>query len=308
VASWVGGPHIDGAMRNNPYIGLTVTLFLWASSFPAIKSGLDGFSPLELAAVRFLMASAVLACVAPVFGVRVPRRSDVKLILALGLAGIAAYHILLNYGEMISTSGAAAFITNIAPVFSTVLAGVLGERVRGRAWAGVFVSLGGAWLISLSLQGPFTLDLGCLLFVVAALCWSLFFVLQKPLLAYYSPLEVTCYAIWTAALWFAMFLPGAVISARSASLTATISAVYLGVLPLACGYLCWSYVLSKMPVSQAAIYTYFVPIISAVMGYAWLGERPGALFMLGAGAVLFGVALAHPSEAPLSGEASSSRA
>ena len=63
MASWVGGPHIDGAMRNNPYIGLTVTLFLWASSFPAIKSGLDGFSPLELAAffgqtetVRLLLA------------------------------------------------------------------------------------------------------------------------------------------------------------------------------------------------------------------------------------------------------------
>jgi drug/metabolite transporter (DMT)-like permease len=292
------------AMQKRPYLALTLTLVLWASSFPAIKAGLEGYSPLELAAVRFVAASAILGCVAPLIGVRIPRRSDVVLILALGLAAVAAYHVLLNYGESVSTAGAAAFITNVAPVFSTILAGVLGERVGARAWIGVLVSLGGAWLISLSLQGPLTLDVGCLLFLLAAVCWSLYFVLQKPLLAYYSPLEVTCYAIWSATILFAMFLPGAAMDARGASVTATISAIYLGLLPLAGGYLCWSYVLSKMPVSQAAIYTYFVPIISAIMSYVWLGESPSALFMLGAAAVLFGVALAHPSETSISREAS----
>jgi drug/metabolite transporter (DMT)-like permease len=170
-------------MRKTPYLALTVTLVLWASSFPAIKAALSGYSPLELAAVRFLTASATLACVAPLLGVRVPRRSDALLILALGLAAVGAYHVLLNYGEMISTAGAAAFITNLAPIFSTILAGALGEHVRRRAWVGVLVSLGGASLISLATQGPLALDVGCVLFLLAAGCWSLFFVLQKPLLA-----------------------------------------------------------------------------------------------------------------------------
>src|SRR5262245_2263938 len=292
-------------MQKKPYLALILTLVLWASSFPAIKAGLEGYSPLELAAVRFLAASVIFACIAPLIGVRVPRPSDAGLIAALGLAAVAAYHMLLNYGESISTAGAAAFITNVAPGSSTILAGALGERVGARAWVGVLMSLGGAWLISLSLQGPFRLDVGCLLFLLAAVCWSLYFVLQKPLLARYSPLEVTCYAIWTATIPFAVFLPGAAMDARDASLTATICAVYLGVLPLAGGYLSWSYVLSKMPVSRAAIYTYFVPIISAVMSYVWLGESPSALFMLGAAAVLFGVALGHPLETSMSREASS---
>jgi drug/metabolite transporter (DMT)-like permease len=294
-------------MRKTPYLALTVTLVLWASSFPAIKAALSGYSPLELAAVRFLTASATLACVAPLLGVRVPRRSDALLILALGLAAVGAYHVLLNYGEMISTAGAAAFITNLAPIFSTILAGALGEHVRRRAWVGVLVSLGGASLISLATQGPLALDVGCVLFLLAAGCWSLFFVLQKPLLAHYSPLEVTCYAIWSAALPFTVFLPGAATAALNADLTATICAVYLGILPTSCGYLCWSYVLSRIPVSQAAIYTYLVPVISAAMSYVWLGEHPSTLFVLGAGVVLLGVALAHPSELAMPAKASSSQ-
>jgi drug/metabolite transporter (DMT)-like permease len=60
-------------------------------------------------------------------------------------------------------------------------------------------------------------------------------------------------------------------------------------------------------VSQAAIYTYLVPVISAAMSYVWLGEHPSTLFVLGAGVVLLGVALAHPSELAMPAKASSSQ-
>ena len=170
-------------MRTAPYLAIAATLILWASSFPAIKAGLDGYSPLSLAA------------------------------LLLG----------------------------------------------------------------------------------AALCWRLFFVLQKPLLTQHSPLEVTCYAVWIGTIALALFLPDAIVELRSASLSATLSALYLGVLPTAGAYLCWAYVLATVPVSQAALYTYLVPVLSAAIAYAWLGEQPSLGFSLGAFSVLLGVVIAHRS-------------
>jgi drug/metabolite transporter (DMT)-like permease len=281
------------AMGKLPYAALTVTLVLWASSFPAIKAGLEGYSPLHLAALRFATASVALAGVAPFIGLRLPRRQDLPLVLALGLLGVAAYHVFLNYGEALATASAAAFIANVAPLFSAVMALAIGEVPARRSWFGLLTGLVGVWLISASLPGPFILNEGCLLLLAAAFCWSLFFILQKPLLKFYSPLEVTCYAVWTGTGLLALFLPGALAEAQAASLSATLWAVYLGIVPTAGAYLCWSYVLSKISVAQAATYTYLVPIISAAMSYAWLGERPSFTFSIGAAAVLLGVALAH---------------
>jgi len=195
----------------------------------------------------------------------------------------------------LATASAAGFLSNTAPLFSAVLAIAIGEKTTRRSWLALVIGLAGVWLISLSLSGGFVPTLGCLVLLLAAFCWAAFFVLQKSLLERYSPLDVTCYAVWTGTVLLAIFLPGAVMAARTASLPATLAAVYLGILPTAFAYVCWSYVLSNMPISQAAVYSYLVPVISVLMSWAWLGERPTILFCMGAGTVLVGVTLAHRS-------------
>jgi len=282
-------------MRTAPYLAIAATLILWASSFPAIKAGLDGYSPLSLAALRFAAASLVLGCAAPFLGIRLPQRRHGALVVALGLIGVAGYHILLNYGEALATASAAAFIANAAPLFTTIMAKAMGERVGRRAWLGLLAGLAGVWLIGGSFSARGFFDPGAALLLGAALCWSLFFVLQKPLLTQHSPLEVTCYAVWIGTIALALFLPDAIVELRSASLSATLSALYLGVLPTAGAYLCWAYVLATVPVSQAALYTYLVPVLSAAIAYAWLGEQPSLGFSLGAFSVLLGVVIAHRS-------------
>jgi drug/metabolite transporter (DMT)-like permease len=71
------------------YVALFVSLTLWASSFPGIKASLDGYSPVGLAAVRFLIASLALASIAPWVKVRRPRKSDLPLIGVLAFVGVA---------------------------------------------------------------------------------------------------------------------------------------------------------------------------------------------------------------------------
>ena len=58
------------------------------------------------------------------------------------------------------------------------------------------------------------MGMGTFVLLSAALCWSCFFILQKPLLTYYTPLEVTCYAVWMGTVFLSMLLPQGVEATR----------------------------------------------------------------------------------------------
>src|SRR5215470_17984963 len=135
--------------KTHVHIALFSSLILWASSFPGIQAGLGGYSPFQLAALRFAVASLLLAGLAPWLKVRRPRTKDLPLILALAFFGVASYHHAVNYGELKATSNTAAFFTNLSPVFTVLIARlVLGEDLGGRLWIGVGVSLAGVWLVA----------------------------------------------------------------------------------------------------------------------------------------------------------------
>ena len=275
------------------HIALSTSLILWASSFPGIKASLDGYSPFDLAALRFVVASLVLAGLVPWLKVRRPRAKDLPLILALAFFGVACYHLAVNYGELKATSSTAAFITNLSPVFTVLIAWlVLGEDLRRRNWIGVGVSLGGVWLIALARGGSVSAGIGAAVLLGAALCWSLFFILQKPLLTYYRPLEVTCYSVWMRTLLLGFLIPHALVTSRAAPRAATLSAIYLGLFPTALAYVSWSYVLTHLPASRASVYTYLVPPLSTAIAVVWVNEIPSPFFFIGAVAILAGVAIA----------------
>lgn len=136
------------------------------------------------------------------------------------------------------------------------------------------------------------MGIGALILLVAALCWSLFFILQKPLLTYYTPLEVICYAVWIGTLFLSFLLPKALSALPKAPWPATLSTIYLGLFPTALAYVSWSYVLAHMPASHASVYTNLVPLLSTAIAFVWIHETPNLWFFVGGTAVLSGVTVA----------------
>ncbi|MCI0538918.1 MAG: DMT family transporter [Verrucomicrobiales bacterium] len=278
--------------KDHLYLALFLSLTLWASSFPGIKASLEGYSPYELAALRFLIASLTLACVALWCKIRWPRKRDIPLILALALIGVPCYHIIFNYGQLRATAGAAAFIINIAPVFTGAMAWLfLGERITGRAWIGVAICLFGVWLIARAQGATFAAGTNTLILLVAAVCWSLYSILQKPLLTFYEPLEVICYAVWIGTLFLSPFLPQALSALPKATSSATLSAIYIG-LSTAVAHVSWSYVLARMPASRASVYGFLVPLLSMGIAFVWIHETPNLFLLIGGTVVLCGVTVA----------------
>lgn len=111
------------------------------------------------------------------------------------------------------------------------------------------------------------LNRGALILVGTALCQSLYFITQKPLLLRYTSFEVVCYAIWIGTLCMLAFLPGLLPELRQASVAvaATGAVLYLGFFPSVAGYLCWSYVLSQLSASKAANFLYLIPALALLI-------------------------------------------
>ena len=277
-------------------VALATSVILWASAFPGIRAALVGYSPAHLAVLRFLVASAALMSVAAVVRMRLPDVVDLPGLFLSGTLGIVIYHLLLNAGELTVSAGAASFLANTIPLFTAVLAWLfLRERLPALGWVGIAVSLFGVALIAAGDTGVIEVDRGVLLILGSSASGAGYFVLQKHFMKKYTPLEFTAYAIWAGTLALLLFSRGLGEAVRAAPVEATAAVVYLGLFPAAVGYLTWGRVLAAWSASTAATALFLVPGVSLVISWAWLGEVPTLLSLVGGALALAGVSLVRES-------------
>lgn len=262
-------------------LALAATVVLWASAFPAIRVGLPGLGVAGLSVWRLAVASIALAMLAPLFKVRVPQRRDLPLIALTGFAGMSAYQVLLNWGELHVAAGTASLLVAIAPVFSVLLsAAFLRTRLRLSTIVGSAVALTGAAVISLTGSSAH-LSLGAVVVLIAALAQGIYHAAIKPLLSRYTGFEVACYAMWSGTVFVLPLLPIAIQRLAHAPPSAITAAIYLGLLPSAVGFVTWSYAVARLPVAQSTAALYLVPPVALIVALVWLGERPRPLELLG---------------------------
>ena len=272
-------------------LALAATVLLWAAAFPAIRAALPGYGVAGLSFVRLAVASAALAVAAPLLRVRAPHPRDLPLVALCGAAGMSAYQVLLNWGEVHVPAGTASLLIAVAPVFSVLLAvALLGERLTVARVAGSLVALTGSAVIALA-GGRSGYPAGAWVVLAAAVAQGAYHCATKPLLRRYTGLEVACYAMWAGTLLLLPLAPHALGRLATAPPAATASAVALGLLPSAVGFVTWGYAVARRSVTQATSALYLVPVVAIAVAYAWLGERPGALDLVGGAVSTAGVVL-----------------
>lgn len=264
-----------------------------ASAFPAIRAAVAAYAPGELALLRWGVASILLAGYA--WWARIPRLrgKDLAHAALIGLIGMTLYHLALNLGETGATAGTASLLVSTSPLLTALLAFVaLRERASVAAWIGLVVSFLGASVLALSTEGGLHVDRFAAFLAAAALAQASYVVVMRALVLRHGALVVTCHAVWFGALFlapFALTLPHAIAAAPA---SATLAAVYTGIVPGALGAFLWAAATKRTDAGTMGSFLFLVPPLVMTMEWLWMGVVPTTRTILGGALVLAGLGLA----------------
>src|SRR5262245_56709631 len=116
---------------------------IWGSTWLVIKLGYGGLGPFTVAALRFLLAGAVLAVIVPALGARWPRRRiEWFVVVCVGVVLFGADYGLTYWGEQFIDSGLTAVLFATLPLFTVALAHVYipGDRITVRKLTGTLLA------------------------------------------------------------------------------------------------------------------------------------------------------------------------
>ncbi len=279
-----------------PPTAVAVTLLFWASAFVAIRHLAGSFSPGSLSLGRLLVGAVCLGAVALSRGLPRPSRRDWVSLVTIGVLWFGVYNVTLNWGEQHVDAGTAVMLIQVSPVLVALLAAMfLHERFSLYLGLGLALAFGGVALIATASggSGGDRNVLGVVLCLVAAVVYSVSLVLQKPLVARISAVQVTWLACTIGAVVCLPFAGQLVEETRAASASDIWWVVYLGVFPTAIAFTTFAYALRTMTASSLGVTTYLVPPITIVMGWLLLDETPPGMAYVGGALALVGVAVAR---------------
>ncbi|PFE97797.1 EamA family transporter [Bacillus thuringiensis] len=270
------------------------TILIWGTAFPAIRMGLESYTPEHLTLLRLLIASFILLLFSFIYKLRLPDLKDIPAIFIFGALGFTIYHIALNYGEKTVNAGSASLIISVTPIVTAILASVfLNEKMKLNGWIGGVMSFAGIALISFSEGDAIQLNSGGLFILLAAISESLFFVFQTSYLKKYGFLPFTIYTILSSTVCMLIFLPGVYQKILAAPPEVNLSVIYLGVFPTVLPYIALAYIISRAGASEATSSLYLTPITACFIAWIWLEEVPTLVSIIGGGITILGIVIAH---------------
>ncbi len=266
----------------------------WATNMTLGRWLRGSVGPITLAAVRFLIASALFAALLQ-HRPAAERRlgSDRWLLLGMALSGVAIFAPTLYLGLRYTTAVNATLINGLGPLITGLLAALLiGEPMSRSQVVGAIVGLTGVVVIISggnpafwrSLQG----SLGDLIILGAVTLWGLYSVLGRQVMRRRSALSATAFSAF---LGLPLLLLAAVWESRSFPLQGrpevVLAMLYIGIAPTVVGFLSWNEGVRRLGPSGAMVFYNTLPLYGALLGHLFLQEPIGPAHWLG-GALIVG--------------------
>ena len=275
---------------------LIVTLF-GGNSFIAIKQIVQYIRPLELVTVRFVPVAFIFAILLlPTRWskiVHLVRKESWRLAL-LGLTGAVLFNTFLGWGETRVPAGTASLIIALNPAFTYALSVLtLGEPLRWQRALGMVVAFGGLFIIIRWGSGR-PVDLReasyALMTMLAPLCWAVYTILGKSVVARHPPLLVTGTSMILAGLFSLVFVNPALV-AKLPGLPASFwwAVLFLAIPCTVFAFVVWFGALERMSAGRLVGFVYLVPMFAVTFSRILLDEPLTLALAVGAAVLIAGV-------------------
>jgi len=260
---------------------------LWGLSVPLSKLSLAWLTPGWLTAIRFAAATPLLA-----FAGRRGLREAMTLRIAVsGVIGFGAVIMLQNAGiERTSVSHAAVLVGAVPLLVALIAAGLGQSSTRALTWAGYGLALAGIALVA-GHGGSGATASGDLLVLGSAALSAAFIAVQPRMLAGRDATAVTA----------VQFAAGALVALPIAALTegvphapahaGSVLAVAAVSLAGSLAFPLFAFGQARVPAELAGAFVNLEPVVGVAVGWVAFGDGAAIGQLLGAAAVLLGIAL-----------------
>ncbi|HTH01769.1 MAG TPA: DMT family transporter [Vicinamibacterales bacterium] len=292
---------------------------IWGTNYVIVKRAFEEIDPQAFNAIRMVVASTVFVAAMVVIRMRpseppadgsfasvlyTPSRmakGDVIALAGLGVVGQCLYQLWFVGGLARTSVANAALMLAATPVLIALISAALGEeRVMWTHWVGALLSLAGIYTVvgsGVDIGG--TTWVGDLMMLGAVCCWAIYTIGSRPLMTRHSPLAVTgiSMAIGTALYLAATFPHLRAVAWDRVAAGTWLAIVYSALFALCLSYTIWYAAVREIGSARTSVYSNLVPVVAMVTAALFLHEPMGVRKILGAAAVLVGVALTRVASA-----------
>jgi len=270
---------------------------IWGSTWLFIKLGLEDLPPFTFAAIRFIIAVAIVFSIIRIRGLALPRaRSDWILLAVTGILSFGFNYGLVFWGEQYITSGLAALLQATTPAFGLVFAhfNLPGERLSWTRIGGVVLGVCGVAVVfsnQLAVAGRQALA-GCVALLLSSIFVAYSNVLVKKHGKNLNP------AIMTAGqmLFGLLLLLVASITLEGNPLRyhwtpmAVIALLYLAIVGSVIAFLLYYWLILNMDVTKSMLIALVTPVVAVILGMIVLNEEFGWRTLAGGAMIILGIA------------------
>jgi drug/metabolite transporter (DMT)-like permease len=274
-------------------LALIAVTAVWGVTFVQVKDAVALYPLFAFLALRFAIASAVLAL--PAAGrMRSLGRGGARAGVALGLL-LALGYALQTAGLERTTVSSAGFITGLYVVFTPLL-GLLLFRTRvGRAvWLGVALALVGLAMLSGVGAGD---PLGDLLVLLGSAAYSLQIVLLERYAPRYDAVAFTQAEMLAACAGFSVVAVALGQLEVPHGWTVWGALIVTGVFASALGFFVQTWAQRRLSAARTALAFAMEPVWAGIFGFWLAGDRLGALGWGGCAVIMAGIVVAEPEAA-----------
>jgi drug/metabolite transporter (DMT)-like permease len=279
-----------------PIIVWLILCLIWGSTWIFIKLGLEDLPPFMFAGIRFIIASLILCIIIIIRRRPLPKDwRDWKLIAGTGLMAFAVNYGLLFWGEQRVSSGLAAILQTIIPVFGLMLAHLHlpHERITWAKLFGIVLGIVGVGLIfsnQMELGGVPAFQ-GSVAIVIGAFAVAYSNVLIK---ARGSKLD---YATLAAGQMICGLIPllivGSIFEVNPLKLhwtpLALVSLFYLALVGSVIAFLLFYWLVRHMEVTKTMLISLVTPLIAVTLGMLVRGEELTWQIVVGGACIMAGI-------------------